>query len=269
MGLMHFSFLSKVLGYHTNIYIILPIDNFNSSSTSYKEVYSEVKPFRTLYLLHGGGGNAQDWIRFTSIERYAQEHRIAVIMPEVGGSSFYTDMLHGYNYFTYITEELPEKMQSIFPLSDRREDRYVAGLSMGAYGAFKWAFRKPEFFAAAAGLSGISPIVELFKETGFASIDPKDETSMIYLNWGGLDKLEGSLDDTKYLLERAVKEKLDLPALYTCIGTEDGTYEYTKRYVEYARKNGVRITFEEGPGQHDWKFWDTYMQRVLDWLPVK
>lgn len=269
MGLMHFSYLSKTLGYHTNIYIILPIDNFNSGNKSYKEAYQEVKPFKTLYLLHGGGGNAQDWIRFTSIERYAQEHNIAIVMPEVGGMSFYTDMLHGYNYFTYLTEELPEIMQSIFPLSDKREDRYVAGLSMGGYGAFKWAFRKPEFFAAAAGLSGISLIAELFKETGFESTDPKDENSILYLNWGGLDKLEGSPDDTKYLIEWAAKEKLNLPALYVCIGTEDFSYEYTKRYIEYARENGIDITYEEGPGKHDWKFWDTYIQRVLDWLPVK
>ena len=136
MGLMHFSFLPQSLGFHTNVYVILPYDNS-----------MDIKPYKVLYLLHGGAGNAQDWTRFTSIERYAEEHKIAVVMPEVGGSSFYADMVHGYKYYSYLTEELPMVLNCFLPLSDRREDRFVAGLSMGGYGAFKWAFDKQNIFS--------------------------------------------------------------------------------------------------------------------------
>ncbi|HEX2946346.1 MAG TPA: alpha/beta hydrolase family protein [Clostridia bacterium] len=270
MGLLHFSFMSKTLGYHTNVYLILPADNFSADpNRTYTEVYSKMEPFQTLYLLHGGGGNALDWIRFTSIERYAQEHHIAVVMPEVLGDSFYTDMAHGYDCFTYITEELPVVMENNFPLSAKKEDRFVAGLSMGGYGAIKWAFRKPEFFAAAAGLSGVSLVTDLFSARGFAPSSEAEENSIVNNCFGGLDKLDGSPDDTKYLIDLAVEKNVKLPALYVCIGTEDPTYRFTKDYMAYAREKGLEITYEEGPGKHDWQFWDVYIQRVLDWLPLK
>src|SRR5690606_12198592 len=60
----------------------------------------------------------------------------------------------GYNYWTFISEELPEISRSFFPLSDKREDNFVAGLSMGGYGAFKLALSHPDKFSAAASLSG-------------------------------------------------------------------------------------------------------------------
>lgn len=270
MGLIHFSFLSKTLGYHTNVCLILPADDFSSDrDITYNEAHSKAEPFKTLYLLHGGGGNALDWIRFTSIERYAQERRIAVVMPEVPGDSFYTDMAYGYDCFTYIAEELPVIMENYFPLSAKREDRFVAGLSMGGYGAIKWAFRKPDFFAAAAALSGASLIGDLFSARGFAPSCKADENSIVNNCFGGLDKLEGSPDDTKRLIDVAAEIKVKLPALYVCIGTEDSAYQFTRDYVAYAREKGLEITYEEGPGRHDWQFWDEYIQRVLDWLPIK
>ena len=78
MGVTMFDFLSDKLGYHTKLYVILP-----------GCVNQGKKPAGTLYLLHGGGGNSQDWIRFSSIERYAEEKNFAVVMPEVDGGCFY------------------------------------------------------------------------------------------------------------------------------------------------------------------------------------
>ncbi len=268
MGLMQFNFLSKTLGYHTNVYVILPVDNFSAPGSDFKMVYSEVKPLKTLYLLHGGGGNGLDWLRFTSIERYAQEHNIAVVMPEILGDGFYTDMKFGYDCFTYITEELPVIMENYLPLSAKREDRFVAGLSMGGYGAIKWAFRKPEFFSAAAGLSGVSLVYDLFNQRGFSTNGDPEENNVVNNCFGGLEQLKGSLDDTKQLIDQAVENNVKLPALYVCIGTEDFTYQFTKDYMDYARGKGLDITYEDGPGKHDWQFWDTYIQRVLNWLPI-
>lgn len=59
----------------------------------------------------------------------------------------------GNDYWEFVSEELPIVARVLLPLSDKREDNFVAGLSMGGYGAFKMAFWKPEFFAAAASLS--------------------------------------------------------------------------------------------------------------------
>ena len=173
MGLMHFSFLPQSLGFHTNVNIILPHDSSMKS-----------EPYKLLYLLHGGGGNSQDWIRYTSIERYAEENNIAVVMPEVGSQSFYTDMVHGYKYYTYITEELPIVLNCFLPISDKKEDRFVAGISMGGYGAYKWTFDKPEYFAAAGNFSGFSFIDELLKED-LGSLSEEDKLR-VYASWYGV-----------------------------------------------------------------------------------
>lgn len=79
---------------------------------------------------------------------------MAVIMPEVDGTCFYADMKYGYPYFTYLTKEIPALVEALFPVNKERGRRFVAGLSMGGYGAWKWAFAAPQFFGAAANLCG-------------------------------------------------------------------------------------------------------------------
>jgi len=256
MGLIHLSFLPKTLGFHTNVYAILPSERSETT-----------KEFPVLYLLHGGAGNAQDWIRYTSIERYAEEHGIAVIMPEVGGSSFYGDMVHGYPYYTYLTYELPLVVNCFFPLSKRREERFVAGLSMGGYGAFKWAFDQPEYFGAAGNFSGISFTEDIFDENrgGFAAHAKTDPRGICNLVWGGYDRMLGTKNDTRYMVTNATKNKINLPKLYTVIGKTDFSYEYAQRYVEFLKENDIQIEYHEMDGDHEWKVWDTAIKEFIPW----
>jgi putative tributyrin esterase len=256
MGIMHFSFLPQSLGFHTNVYIILPYD---SSKV--------LKPFPVLYLLHGGGGNAQDWIRYTSIERYAEENEIAVVMPEVGGGSFYGDMVHGYKYYTYLTEELPRVLECFLPISDKREERLVAGLSMGGYGAYKWAFDKPDYFSAAANFSGFSFLNEIFDESagGFAKHEKAGDKSVCNLVWGGFENIFGTKNDTRYMVTHAIESKAELPRMYAAIGTEDFSYELGKRYLQFMRSSGIEVEYEEMPGNHEWKVWDAAVRHFIPW----
>jgi putative tributyrin esterase len=262
MGLVHFNFLPRSLGYHVNVRLILPVDLPEGGSPP--RAGEAVVPLRTLYLLHGGGGNSLDWLRFTNIERYAERHRLAVVMPEVEGSCFYSDQAYGQKYFTYVSEELPLAMECLSPLSRRREDRFVAGLSMGGYGAFKLAFRKPGSFAAAANFSGISFIADIFKAGAIAG--DENGRSIVEANWGSLEALEGSLDDTRFLVDRAAREKASLPRLFAGIGIEDYGYRYTIEFLGYAREKGLDIAFEEVPGGHDWVAWDRLVERFIEFI---
>ncbi len=260
MGLMHFSFLPQSLGFHTNVYVIVPHDSSKA-----------IKPYPVLYLLHGGAGNAQDWIRYTSIERYAEEHEIAVVMPEVGGSSFYGDMVHGYKYYTYLTEELPMVLNCFLPISNKREERYVAGLSMGGYGAYKWAFDQPEYFGAAANFSGISFIDEIFDESKgeFARHARKDPKGVCNLVWGGLENILDTKNDTRYMVTHALETKADLPRFYATIGTEDFSYDCALRYIAFMKENGIEVEYEEMSGAHEWKVWDAAIQNFIPWALKK
>lgn len=256
MGLMHFSFLPQSLGFHTNVNIILPHDSSMKS-----------EPYKLLYLLHGGGGNSQDWIRYTSIERYAEENNIAVVMPEVGSQSFYTDMVHGYKYYTYITEELPIVLNCFLPISDKKEDRFVAGISMGGYGAYKWTFDKPEYFAAAGNFSGFSFIDELLKEDlgSLSEEDKLGEKGICQLVWGSYENMLGSKSDTRYMVNNAVKNNLDLPRMFAAMGTEDFSYKHGLRYLEFMKDNGIDVEYKEIPGGHEWKVWDTAVNTFIKW----
>jgi putative tributyrin esterase len=217
--------------------------------------------YQTLYLLHGLSDDHTIWMRRTSIERYAEEKRLAVVMPAVD-RSFYTDMVHGNRYWSFISDEVPRVARAFFSLSDRREDNFAAGLSMGGYGAFKLALGKPESFAAAASLSGA---IDLGSE-----IAKPDEKPDFFENIFGPPKaFKGSDNDLPALLTRLKKSGKPIPRLYQCCGTEDFLYTQNTAFRETAKKLGVDLTYREGPGAHTWAFWDEYIQYVLDWLPLK
>jgi S-formylglutathione hydrolase FrmB len=200
------------------------------------------------------------WQRRTSIERYVERLDLAVVMPAVQ-RSFYTDMAAGPRYWTFISEELPVVARSFFPLSDMREENYVAGLSMGGYGAFKLALTHPDRYAAAASLSGaldVARIAKMEAEMG------GDELKFIF---GEAGRLAGSPNDLFYLAERMVQQAMPRPSLYQWCGTEDFLYEDGVRFSKHVRALGVELTYEEGPGAHEWSCWDQQIQRVLAWLP--
>lgn len=103
---------------------------FNFTATVKNEIGMESgektdKKYPTLWLLHGATDDQTTWQRRTTIERYVAPLGIAVVMPSAHLSS-YTDMAHGGAFYTYIVEELPVLMRQFFPLSEKREDNYVA-----------------------------------------------------------------------------------------------------------------------------------------------
>lgn len=218
--------------------------------------------YPVLYLLHGMSDDHTIWMRRTSIERYADQYGLAVVMPAVG-RSFYTNMATGYRYEDYISQELPQVAQALFPLSTKREETFVAGLSMGGYGAFKLAFSQPERFAAAASLSGVLDIAHE------SPVDPPPGWLTERRNiFGDLDQMPGSSHDLHYLAETLVASGAPRPRLYQCCGTEDFLYEQNQRFLQVARSLALDLTYEEGPGGHEWGYWDAMIQRVLAWLPL-
>lgn len=257
MAFIQCDFFSEVLGLSVSMNVILPQD---TSGQIGMEGKSLSKKHPTLYLLHGASDDHTIWMRRTSIERYVAPLGLAVIMPAVH-RSYYTDMVHGYKFWTFISEELPAIARSFFPLSDAREDNFVAGLSMGGYGAFKLALRCPDKFAAAASLSGALDVSWLTRE-----VDRKEEFKNIF---GDLEKLSGSENDLFYLAEKLAKSDEPKPMLYQCCGTEDFLYEDNIRFRDWARELDLNLTYEEEPGTHEWGYWDKKIQRVLEWLPLR
>ena len=253
MPLLHANFFSESLGVCVSADVILPL--------SRKPLARQTK-HPTLYLLHGLSDDHTIWQRRTSIERYVEDYDLAVVMPAVN-RSFYTDMASGYAYGTYVGEELPFVMRAMFNLSEAREDNFVAGLSMGGYGAFKLALEHPERFAYAASLSGALDMADVGEQQ---APDNEKEWRLIF---GDLKKMRGSANDVLALARAAAGSKGPLPRLYQYCGTEDFLYRPNLKFRDLARELKLDLTFEEGPGGHTWKYWDEKIQVFLNMLPLK
>jgi len=252
-------FRSKSLFTPVTIHVLLP-SFFEHSYTeeTLDEVYKDNQfCFKTLFLLHGGAEDSRSWLSYSNIERYANKHKIAVVLPSLE-NSLCADLVHGPAYWTFLSDELPRFVRSVFPLSDKREDNFVAGLSMGGYGSLKWAFNKPEQFAAVACLSGSGDIVRMFSNN---ILGLKVEEI-----FGSLEKLKGSYSDHYAQLKKIHDQGIKIPRIYVACGTEDYNYAGNKTFIDHAKSLHVDVTYEEGPGGHDWDFWDAYIQRALDWM---
>jgi S-formylglutathione hydrolase FrmB len=255
MAHLRCDFFSDVLGLSTSMTVLLP-----QVATSQIGIHASAQAAAppTLYLLHGLSDDDTIWTRHTSIERYAAQLGLAVIMPQVH-RSFYTDEVRGLRYWTFLSEELPSLVDRFFRLSPRREDTFVAGLSMGGYGAFKWALQQPERFAAAASLSGS---LDMARRT---QSDMPDDPA-IFRRIFGEEPLDGTDADLLWLVDRAARSQVELPRLYVCCGTEDRLYADNLTFRDTCQANRVETTTDFGPGDHDWAYWDAKIQDVLAWM---
>jgi S-formylglutathione hydrolase FrmB len=260
MALIHCDFFSQVLGLSTSMCVILP----QVENSLVQQVVARIgiapragwRRHPTLWLLHGLSDDHTIWQRRTSIERYVAPLDLAVVMPAVG-RSFYTDMARGLRYWTFISEELPALARSLFPLSDARRHNFVAGLSMGGYGALKLALRCPRNFAAAASLSGALDMASHANAEG----EWRAELENVF---GDLGTVAGSDNDLFHLARKVARSRGPKPALYQWCGTEDFLYQDNLRFRNHARRLGLPLTYEEGPGTHEWAWWDRMIQRVLE-----
>jgi putative tributyrin esterase len=256
MILNEVNFYSSVLSLRSSMCVLAP------QRTPVGSRNRRTPGYRVLYLLHGHTDDHTAWQRWTAIERYAEGLDLLVVMPAVQ-LSFYTDMAHGGKYWQFISVEIPAILHDLFPLSTARADTFVAGLSMGGYGAFKLALTLPERYAAAASLSGVLDIRQAVK----AFDDPSDTEWLEEMRnvFGNLRKVPGSPHDLFRLARTAANGKVR-PRLYQCCGTEDTLYLDNVRFRDFVSKLPLDLTYEEGPGEHNWAYWDKMIQNVLAWM---
>ncbi len=222
-----------------------------------------IGPHPVLWLLHGASDDHTIWMRRTSIERYVSGLGIAVVMP-AANVSFYQNMASGPQYGTFISEELPAIARSFFPLSDKREDNFIAGLSMGGYGAMHVGLSHPERFAAVVSLSGVLDIADIAKED-----DPGRQNWMRTVFGEEYPDLKGHPADLLSKLENHKATGTDLPKLFACCGREDFLIEHNRTFNRKCAELGIPLEYIENEGSHEWGYWDVMIQDVLKWLPLQ
>jgi len=254
MALFRGDIRSSVLQMDTSLSVILPYD---------RPVANQQDPCKVVYLLHGIKLNCTGWPRWTNIETYAKDNGIAIVVPE-GYRGFYTDMEYGPAYYKFFSEELPEMCCKMFGVSDKREDTFAAGLSMGGYGALKLALRNPERFAGAAGLSATAEPMDFALNMG-GPLTVKEAPSI----WG-TDLVLKDEDNLFKLAEKAAAlPEGERPRIYSCCGTEDGLYGQNLKFRDAMEQLPLEYKFESWAGVHDWAFWEVAVVKGLDYLLKK
>lgn len=260
MAFLQVNVYSNVLQMEVALNVILPQTTHKTIGTETAGVTEDVP---VLYLLHGMGGNHSVWERRTSIERYVAEYQLAVVMPSTD-LGFYTDTTYDMKYWTFVAEELPIIVHELFPqITQQREKTFAAGLSMGGYGALKLGLAKPENFAAVASLSGAVVLADIE-----SLLLVRNEAYWTGL-FGPLEQIQGSANDPLYLLDKLVASGKKAPRFFLACGTEDELYSASQYMARKMSEKNLAVTFEEGPGKHDWNFWDNWIQRVLEWFNEK
>lgn len=260
-------YYSTALQHNTQIQVIIPTPEGQEQITGEetKKRYDYKKGLPVVYLLHGAYGDCSSWVRFSNIERYAQSHQIVAVMASVE-NSFYQNMYHGNPYFTYITEELPAFVTALFPVSEKREDTFVAGFSMGGYGAWYVGLSCPERYSKIAGMSAAMDIAELGKQCRDGKVEGPFAWENIFDN---PEQLAGTEKDI-FELYRRCRENGVIPELYQACGTKDFLYEMNLDAKRRLEKMGAKLTWSETEGaMHNWDYWDKEIQKILDWMMNK
>lgn len=265
MSILQYTFESECLNNNTQITVILPDKPRGQTPAQF---YSNGRKYKVLWLLHGTFGDHTDWVRKTNIEMYATEKNLVVVMPSALNSNYsnWDHYMLGYRMFDFLTEELMPLIYGWFPVSDKREDNFIAGLSMGGRGTIKFAVNHPEKFAAAAVLSATPmDMSSMGPDNPCPMLNTNNERMAATLaNAGGLEAFLNSNENVWAIIDKLATSG-KLPRLMFACGQEDVMlYEFYKKFQQHAGEIGLQAHWFERPNfKHEWRFWDLAIQEAL------
>ena len=261
MASIHWKYYSPTLKTRTDLRVLLPTpqppaDCETEALPALFAAPGEKLP--VLYLLHGTYGDEGDWQRFSRIEDYVRGWNLIVVMAGAGNHCYRNGP--GGAFDTFFAEELPALLRWALPVSDRREDTFIDGLSMCGSGALALSLRHPERYSRAICLSGAYGEILRQVEAG----------PTVWSNaFAPGEAVVGGPDDPYVLAEQAAARGGPRPALYLACGTEDFLYGHNCRFHDHLTRLGYDHQFHTRPGVHNWDFWDPELRRALAWLPVR
>ena len=245
---------SKSLQRRTSISVILPADNIHFLQDR-EEIVPQ--PYKTVYFLHGLYGSDEIVLANTSIQKFAEDNGIAIVIP-CGENSFYVDNEKAHAYYgEYVGQELLDITRNIFPLSDKREDTFIAGFSMGGYGAVRNGLKYSQNFSKIGMISSALITDEI---ADYVSDDNVLRSRQFYESiFGDLDDLKGSDMDPKALIENTQ----DIPDIFMACGVDDFLFDKNVDFYEFLKSKAIDVEFIQAPGEHTWDFSEKYLKEFI------
>jgi S-formylglutathione hydrolase FrmB len=241
VAFLQIDFTGKCLGKESSMNVICP---------------QEPGPYPVLYLLHGHSDNASAWYRRSSIERYVDDLKLIVVMPD-GWLSYYCNDPRpgGLAYEDHIIKDVIRTVDRMLPTIPERRGRGIVGLSMGGYGAMKLAMKFPDIFAAASSHSGAVDICRV----------GRDHHNLTHAGQVARTVTEDS-DDNCFHLARQLAARSDRPALRIDCGVDDFLIEDNRRFHTLLEELDIEHAYAEYPGEHTWDYWDEHVQETIDFM---
>lgn len=218
-----------------------------------------------LILLHGYTGAGSDWLLNSSVTELSDRYNLCVLMPS-GENSFYLDgKATGRKFSTYIGKELPELAAGMFHLSRKREETYIAGFSMGGFGAIHAGLKYNHTFGRIAALSSaliVHEVAQMKPGTG------NDIANYEYyeLMFGNPAELINSENNPEELVRRLQTAGEPLPEMYLACGTEDFLLQQNRAFVEFLQERKVQHIYKETSGDHNFEFWNPQLCAAVEWM---
>lgn len=285
MGLLRFNFRSQTIGHYVDVTVALPTDNYSYydetktkpnhhtvPGTGKKIPYVPGMKFQTVYMIHGGGDDDSLTYRYTNAELFAQRNHVMLVTPDIS-NSFGLDTEYGVNYFTFLTEELPVVIQTLFPSSPKREDNFIMGYAMGGNVVLGAALRRPDLYTTCVDISGgIGMTLDTEKIKEELVSDHFVNSFKLYTTaFPKPEEFDGSHADV-YTVAKQHKENGDqLTKFYLCCGSEEFIRWRVEKDVEIMQQLGYDVDYICAEGyDHDFRMWNDYIEIGLDrLLPLK
>lgn len=264
MAVARLEIFSKALMRVVNVNVVIPVDKVTLDGS-----LETRKEYKALYLLHGVFGGQSDWLNESNIKRLSEKQQLIVVMP-AGENKFYVDNEDSGDLFSkFIGEELVEITRNMFPISRKREDIFIAGLSMGGYGALINGLKYNNTFGYIGCLSPALVIDEAVNSKDSDSTSIIGRRSYFKSVFGDLSKLYGSNKDYRALIKNLKEKKENIPNIYMACGTDDFLINEVRKFKSFLDENDIENTYVEDCGKHDWEFWNKYINKIFEWLPLE
>ena len=214
------------------------------------ESYDGTKKYPVLYMLHGYGGNNNDWLQDNTgsiwagggtMPAYAREYaektgkELIIVAPD-GGNNFYCDGFNGGpKYMSFFFQEFIPYIESTYAIKAEKKSRAIGGLSMGGYGSLYYGSLHPEMFCYVYACS--------------AAVN-----------------VSGSPDPAVLIAQSVSAGKInELPGFTLEIGTEDTTVPVSSNnsFINMLAGYGIPYEYITRPGSHDWPFWNACSPKII------
>lgn len=266
MALITVSFFSRSLSRPTEFYMILPNDmpapnpNLKLPPNPHYQ-----RPTKTLVLLHGYSGINRDWLQGSPVQELALKYNLAIVMPS-GENSFYLDAKGtGRGYGTLMGEELVDYLRHTFRLAMKPEDTFIGGYSMGGFGALHTALAYPQNYSRLIALSSALIVHQVATMTPDMPGNPMADYDYYASTFGDPQLVEASDNNPEVLIRKLKESGTPIPGIYMACGTEDFLIEPNREFHAFLKAENVPHVYEEAPGVHDWKFWNSCIEPAIRW----